>query len=147
MARTDQYSGPTVEKGLAALDSLYELRNVIPGLITTSDLGDQEGEPRDLVFGDLRLIKFSLEYILAPATACPVQTVHECQPTYPATRHHLSAATFALHTIIFFPINLSHLRSRLVPNHGRTAQIAKYRISRNPPPRFGAIVQSLFGGR
>lgn len=43
-AVTDGFSGPTVEKGLAALDSLYELRNVIPGLITTSDLGDQEGE-------------------------------------------------------------------------------------------------------
>ena len=37
-------SGPTVEKGLAALDSLYDLRNVIPGLISSSKMEDQEGE-------------------------------------------------------------------------------------------------------
>ncbi|OCF55504.1 Sec7 domain-containing protein [Kwoniella mangroviensis CBS 10435] len=34
--------GPTVERGLTALDSLYELRNVIPGLIAKSGLGEHE---------------------------------------------------------------------------------------------------------
>lgn len=43
-SHTDIHSGPTVEKGLAALDSLYDLRNVIPGLISSSKLPDQEGE-------------------------------------------------------------------------------------------------------
>jgi hypothetical protein len=42
----DCFSGPTVEKGLAALDSLYDLRNVIPGLIASSNMDDQEGEHR-----------------------------------------------------------------------------------------------------
>ncbi|ORY28981.1 hypothetical protein BCR39DRAFT_467884 [Naematelia encephala] len=34
--------GPTVERGLTALDSLYELRNVIPGLIKQSGQSGQE---------------------------------------------------------------------------------------------------------
>nr|XP_031861344.1 uncharacterized protein CI109_003316 [Kwoniella shandongensis]KAA5528416.1 hypothetical protein CI109_003316 [Kwoniella shandongensis] len=34
--------GPTVERGLTALDSLYELRNVIPGLMSTSGLGEHD---------------------------------------------------------------------------------------------------------
>ncbi|WVW82243.1 hypothetical protein I302_104249 [Kwoniella bestiolae CBS 10118] len=34
--------GPTVERGLTALDSLYELRNVIPGLIAKSGLGEHD---------------------------------------------------------------------------------------------------------
>lgn len=42
---TADYSrGPTVERGLAALDSLYELRNVIPQLLTSSSLSDHDGE-------------------------------------------------------------------------------------------------------
>ena len=36
--------GPTVERGLAALDSLYELRNLIPELMASSQLQGQEGE-------------------------------------------------------------------------------------------------------
>lgn len=36
--------GPTVERGLTALDSLYELRNTIPGLMTSSGLSGQEGQ-------------------------------------------------------------------------------------------------------
>ncbi|WVQ85543.1 hypothetical protein IAT38_007709 [Cryptococcus sp. DSM 104549] len=34
--------GPTVERGLTALDSLYELRNVIPGLMASSGLGEHD---------------------------------------------------------------------------------------------------------
>ncbi|WWC66365.1 uncharacterized protein I206_100266 [Kwoniella pini CBS 10737] len=34
--------GPTVERGLTALDSLYELRNVIPGLMTSSGLNESD---------------------------------------------------------------------------------------------------------
>ncbi|KAK8865894.1 hypothetical protein IAR55_001042 [Kwoniella newhampshirensis] len=34
--------GPTVERGLTALDSLYELRNVIPGMMSTSGLGEHD---------------------------------------------------------------------------------------------------------
>jgi hypothetical protein len=38
------YSGPTVERGLAALDTLFELKEQIPGLITASDKSAAEGE-------------------------------------------------------------------------------------------------------
>ncbi|OCF31102.1 Sec7 domain-containing protein [Kwoniella heveanensis BCC8398] len=34
--------GPTVERGLTALDSLYELRNVIPGLMASSGLREHD---------------------------------------------------------------------------------------------------------
>lgn len=47
----DLDSGPTVEKGLAALDSLYDLRNVIPGLISSSQLSDQDGKSETTVRG------------------------------------------------------------------------------------------------
>jgi hypothetical protein len=36
--------GPIVERGLAALDSLYELRNVIPGLMESSSLTKVDGK-------------------------------------------------------------------------------------------------------
>lgn len=36
--------GPTVERGLTALDSLYELRNVIPSLVTKSGKAPRDGE-------------------------------------------------------------------------------------------------------
>jgi brefeldin A-resistance guanine nucleotide exchange factor 1 len=36
--------GPTVERGIAALDSLYELRNVIPSLMESSSLSKVDGE-------------------------------------------------------------------------------------------------------
>lgn len=45
--------GPTVEKGLAALDSLYDLRNVIPGLISSSNMQDQDGELNSSVYLDI----------------------------------------------------------------------------------------------
>ncbi|WRT64093.1 uncharacterized protein IL334_001022 [Kwoniella shivajii] len=34
--------GPTVERGLTALDSLYDLRNVIPGLMSSSDMNEND---------------------------------------------------------------------------------------------------------
>jgi len=47
-ARRADDSGPTVERGLTALDSLYELRNVIPGLLASSDLDPQAGASSSL---------------------------------------------------------------------------------------------------
>ena len=41
---TDKSRGPTVERGLTALDALYELRNTIPGLMDKSEMTGQEGE-------------------------------------------------------------------------------------------------------
>lgn len=41
--------GPTVERGIAALDSLYELRNVIPSLMESSSLSKVDGEHHCLV--------------------------------------------------------------------------------------------------
>jgi hypothetical protein len=38
------YSGPTVERGLAALDTLFELKEQIPGLITASGKSAADGE-------------------------------------------------------------------------------------------------------
>lgn len=37
-------SGPTVERGLAALESLYELRNTIPELVKATSLPAGKGE-------------------------------------------------------------------------------------------------------
>ena len=42
----DDCSGPTVERGLAALENLFELKEQIPGLLSTSDKSAADGESK-----------------------------------------------------------------------------------------------------
>lgn len=98
-----------MEKGLAALDSLYELRNVIPGLIETSDLEGQEGALLITVLSKRVADPTSLEYLLVAPSPRSVETVHQRQPTYTSTRDHLPTATTPLHPTIIFAVDLPHL--------------------------------------
>lgn len=143
---TDESSGPTVEKGLAALDSLYDLRNVIPGLVTTSDLADQEGESLCPDGVSLVADSFSLEHILAAASTRIVETVYQCEPTHPPTLHYLPTASTALYTTLFLSVDLSYFRSRPLPDHGRATQVAQPSTCRDSSTCIRITVQGLPSG-
>ena len=137
-------SGPTVEKGLAALDSLYDLRNVIPGLISSSKMEDQEGD-----FNQARptdKLTTSLERVLAASSIGTIETVYQCQPPNPPTRNHLPPASPPLHAFVAISIDSTDFRPGLVPYHGPIAQVARSSIGRNKITNSWTVVQGVFGG-
>lgn len=85
--------GPIVERGLAALDSLYDLRNVIPDLMKASSLTKVDGKccPKSsLLVAD---IGHSLEYLLAASAHGGRETLRQWQPRHSTKGCQLPAAT------------------------------------------------------